>query len=99
MELIYFLWDLRERKDRLLGIEVYCDDNYMEAQLLELDEVIELLQERIKKQFSRKPKLNQYVLYLYFIKNYSYKKILHIFSLNEEEFRKIITDFDESYFM
>lgn len=94
MELIAFLEKLKKRRDDLMMVATFTKGKEKDFQLFELEEIIELLEKKISKMFSEQPKPDRYILYLYYIKNYTDDSLMDMFGLDYYQFKEIIEKFE-----
>lgn len=94
MELIAFLEKLKKRRDDLMMVATFTKGKEKDYQLFELEEIIELLEKKISKRFSEQPKPDRYILYLYYLKNYSKDSLIDMFGIDYLKFIEIIEKFE-----
>ena len=90
MQLLDFLRELRERR-KMLEQDIELEG--VEDRLCEINDIIELLEERVGDVLLCQPKLNQMVLYLYSIECYSWKQIMIKYNIEEKDIEDIKNKF------
>lgn len=69
-----------------------------EGRLFELNEIIDLLKDKVDATLKRQPKLNRIVLYLFYYKLYSWEEIMNQFEIDREAIQVIENKFQADFY-